>query len=178
MPQLMEQTKEMLSFEVAPEVQEKIRQAQDLHELIPEERVRDLERVDVSGRPYRYVKRSMDLIIALMALAVLLLPMLVIALVVVLDDPGGDLAVRLWPSGDLPPIRAGHCSRTALVPDHAVLGVPDGVAPVPLVRPSSPRQWGGGAGHLRCGRPWRDGPAQHLHGVEGLSVPDLFLAGL
>lgn len=91
MPQLMEQTKEMLSFEVAPEVQEKIRQAQDLHELIPEERVRDLERVDVSGRPYRYVKRSMDLIIALMALAVLLLPMLVIALVVVLDDPGAPV---------------------------------------------------------------------------------------
>lgn len=56
--------------------------------LIPEESVRDLAYVDVSGRFYSKVKRLLDIALSLLALLFLLLPMGLLALVVYLDDPG------------------------------------------------------------------------------------------
>lgn len=88
MPELAEARQSDYDFEIADEVKEKIEQAKDLHELIPEDRVRDLEKVDLSHRPYRYVKRGLDFLISLGALLVCVIPMLIIALVVFIDEPG------------------------------------------------------------------------------------------
>lgn len=56
--------------------------------LIAEEQVQDLHRVDVSGSAYLRVKRVLDSIFAALGLAVLLVPILLIALAVYIDDPG------------------------------------------------------------------------------------------
>lgn len=88
MPELAEARQSDYDFEIADEVKEKIEQAKDLHELIPEDRVRDLEKVDLSHRPYRCVKRVLDFLISLVALLVCVIPMLIIAMVVFIDDPG------------------------------------------------------------------------------------------
>lgn len=76
------------TFEVAPEVLEKIQQADSLHEQISEESVRDLARVDISGRIYVGVKRAADIVLSAMGLVVLLIPMAIISAVIYLDNPG------------------------------------------------------------------------------------------
>lgn len=57
-------------------------------QLIMEEQVQDLQKVDVSGRVYCGVKRVLDFLLSLLGLAVLLIPLAVTALVVYIDDPG------------------------------------------------------------------------------------------
>lgn len=79
---------EIYDFEMAQEVQEKMRQAEDLHHMIPENEVQNLSRVDVSKSFYGYVKRFLDLTIAVLGFVVLLVPMAIIALIIYLDDPG------------------------------------------------------------------------------------------
>ena len=76
------------TFESAPEVLEKMRQAEDLHQHISEESVQDLQRVDVSHHPYRRWKRLMDVVCSALGLLVLAVPMLLISLIVLVDNPG------------------------------------------------------------------------------------------
>lgn len=80
--------KEIYGFEMSQEVQEKMRQAEDLHQMIPESEVQNLRRVDVSKRFYCNIKRFLDIAITAMGLMVLLVPMAIIALIIYLDDPG------------------------------------------------------------------------------------------
>lgn len=55
---------------------------------ITEEEVADLKIVDASRRHYRIWKRGLDIILSFIGLSVLLLPILIIALIVYIDDPG------------------------------------------------------------------------------------------
>ena len=80
--------KEIYGFEMAQEVEEKMRQAEDLHQIIPEDVVENLQRIDVSTRFYCKVKRVLDFLVAALGLIVLLVPMLIISLIIYLDDPG------------------------------------------------------------------------------------------
>lgn len=88
MQTVLEKNPDDYSFEVVPEVREKMLNAEDMHQLIQEEQVRDLTYVDVSGKFYRHVKRFFDVFLAGAGILVLLLPMLVIAAAIYLDDPG------------------------------------------------------------------------------------------
>lgn len=56
--------------------------------LITEEQVQDLQPVDVSGRFYCGVKRALDVILSALGLTVLVIPLVLTALVVYIDDPG------------------------------------------------------------------------------------------
>lgn len=56
--------------------------------LITEEQVQDLQRVDVSGSFYCVVKRVLDFVLSALGLTVLLIPLVLTALVVYIDDPG------------------------------------------------------------------------------------------
>lgn len=56
--------------------------------LITEEQVRDLHAVDASRKKYRFVKRTLDVVLSFIGLTILLLPMGLIALAVYIDDPG------------------------------------------------------------------------------------------
>lgn len=80
--------KEVYGFEMVQEVEDKMRQAEDLHQIIPEDVVENLQRIDVSKRFYCKVKRALDFLVAALGLLVLLVPMLIISLVIYLDDPG------------------------------------------------------------------------------------------
>lgn len=80
--------KEVYGFEMAQEVEDKMRQAKDLHQIIPEDMVQNLHRTDVSARFYCKIKRVLDFLIAALGLLILLVPMLVISLIIYLDDPG------------------------------------------------------------------------------------------
>lgn len=60
--------------------------------------VQGLEYVDISRRNYRYVKRALDIVLALLGTAVLLAPMLLVLLAVVIDDPGAPM-FRQWRIG-------------------------------------------------------------------------------
>ncbi|MBQ8830798.1 MAG: sugar transferase [Oscillospiraceae bacterium] len=55
---------------------------------IREERIGDLEYIDVTGNKYLKLKRIVDIVVSFVALCILLLPILIIALVVYIDDPG------------------------------------------------------------------------------------------
>lgn len=57
-------------------------------DLITEEQVQELRRVEVSGRFYCVVKRALDVVLSALGLVVLLVPLALIALVVYIDDPG------------------------------------------------------------------------------------------
>ncbi len=76
------------SFDFSEEVQRKIEQVEDLHALIAEDTVQDLEPVDVTGCFFCKVKRIMDLILSLIGLIVLSVPFATIAVVIYVDDPG------------------------------------------------------------------------------------------
>lgn len=80
--------KEIYGFEMVQEVEDKMRQAEDLHQIIPEDMVQNLQRTDVSTRFYCKIKRALDFLVAALGLLVLLVPMLIISLVIYLDDPG------------------------------------------------------------------------------------------
>ena len=62
--------------------------AQSQEQLITEEQVADLQRVDVSSRAYCFLKRTVDIVASFLALLVLLVPMAVIALIIRIIDPG------------------------------------------------------------------------------------------
>ena len=47
-----------VGFEISREVREKMEHAENLHVLIGETEVADLEYVDVSGKKYRFFKRG------------------------------------------------------------------------------------------------------------------------
>lgn len=76
------------TFEISQEVKDKMKNAEDLHRLISEETLQDLHRVYVNKRIYCKIKRLVDTILAAAGLAVLLIPMLLVAAVVYIDDPG------------------------------------------------------------------------------------------
>lgn len=76
------------TFTMADEVREKIRSVDNLHELISEKSVEDLHKVDVSGGTYLVIKRLLDIVFSLLGLMVLLIPIIIVAAVVYLDDPG------------------------------------------------------------------------------------------
>ena len=75
-------------LEIPPEVREKMERADGGHPLIAEAKLRDLEYVDVSKRPYRFVKRGLDILLSAVGLVVLILPLLLVSLMIYLDDPG------------------------------------------------------------------------------------------
>lgn len=81
------QTREY-SFEASQEVKEKIEKADNLHNLISEDMVRDLERVTINKRFYCKLKRLLDTLLAVIGMLVLLVPFAVIALIIYLDDRG------------------------------------------------------------------------------------------
>lgn len=76
------------AFEVVQEVRDKMQRAESLHQLIQEDQVKDLSFVDVSSRTYCYVKRGFDIVLSLLGLIILVLPMLLIAAAIYVDDPG------------------------------------------------------------------------------------------
>ena len=76
------------TFTMADEVRAKIQSVDNLHELISEESVEDLHRVDLTDRSYLAIKRFLDIVISVLGLMVLLVPILIVAAVVYLDDPG------------------------------------------------------------------------------------------
>ena len=80
--------KEEYGFELSQEVEAKIAQAEDLHVLIREEDVADLEYVPMPGKGYRAVKRGADIVLSALGLLVLAIPMTVLALAIYIDDPG------------------------------------------------------------------------------------------
>lgn len=88
MQSLSTQTETKYTFEFTTEVFEKMQNTENLHRLIPEEKVQDLDYTDVSGRYYCKIKRVLDVILSLMGIAILLLPMGIIALAIYIDDPG------------------------------------------------------------------------------------------
>lgn len=57
-------------------------------ELITEEQVKDLHRVNASGKKYMFIKRGLDIVLSAVGLLLLALPLAVVALVVYIDDPG------------------------------------------------------------------------------------------
>lgn len=56
--------------------------------MITEEQMQDLQYVDASGKVYCAVKRVLDFVLAGLGLLVLLLPLVIVALVVYIDDRG------------------------------------------------------------------------------------------
>lgn len=85
---LMEKNQAEYTFEFPMEVQEKMDHASDLHELIPEAAVADLEYVDLSRRVYRVIKRLADIVLSGIGLLALLIPFLIITAAIYADDPG------------------------------------------------------------------------------------------
>lgn len=79
---------EQYGFEISAEVADKIERAEDLHKLIGEEEFADLQQVKETLSRYRYLKRAMDAFLAACGLLVLLIPMLIIAIAIFIDDPG------------------------------------------------------------------------------------------
>ena len=88
MQNVQEKNAETYAFEMAPEVREKIDQADGRKRLIPEKKVKDLKYIDVTKRPYCVVKRILDFWISLVALLVLLIPFAILSAIIYLDDPG------------------------------------------------------------------------------------------
>lgn len=79
---------EQYNYEMDPALAYKIAGAQDLHCLIPETELADLQPIDISRNRYRAVKRLFDMLISLVAFVVLLIPMGIIALAIFIDNPG------------------------------------------------------------------------------------------
>lgn len=76
------------SLEIPQEVREKMARAANAQGLIDKRVVSDLYYVDVTHNTYRCFKRIMDIVLSVMALVILLIPMLIVALVIFVDDPG------------------------------------------------------------------------------------------
>ena len=88
MPALMDRTKEDFAFEMPQEVLDKIEQAEDTYQLISEEMVQDLSRVNVRKPIYCKVKRIMDILLSAVGLLLLVLPTAVMSAIVYVNDPG------------------------------------------------------------------------------------------
>lgn len=81
-------TEEEYGFEVPEAVKEKIQQSQHRDSLIDESKLADLEYVDTPKMGYRFVKRAADILLSACGLLILLIPMLIIAVMIYIDDPG------------------------------------------------------------------------------------------
>ena len=79
---------ESTAFEIPEEVRRKMQQAENLHVLIEEQKVNDLDYVDVSASRYHGIKRALDIVLSLAGLLVLLIPGLIVMFAVLIDDPG------------------------------------------------------------------------------------------
>ena len=88
MQDTLEKVQDEYTFELPPEVIESMRNAEDLHELIREENVQDLQGKDVSHSFYCSIKRVLDIVCSALGLLVLLIPMAIIALIIYMDAPG------------------------------------------------------------------------------------------
>lgn len=75
-------------LEFPAEVCRKMAHADSLHDQIDEAAVADLQYVDVSRKWYGGMKRVLDVVCTLLGLAVLLGPLLLVAMAIFLDDPG------------------------------------------------------------------------------------------
>ena len=80
--------KEKNDFAFSPEVQKENIKATEKQRLIGEHELDDLRYVFIDKYAYRRFKRGMDFLISLLALCVLLVPMLLVAVAIFLDDPG------------------------------------------------------------------------------------------
>lgn len=85
---LIDAPKEEYTSEASQEEKQKIANAGNAHVLIPEEKVQDLQYVELSRHGYHAVKRAFDIILAAIGLMILLIPIALLALVVYIDDPG------------------------------------------------------------------------------------------
>lgn len=83
---LKNQNQKVFSSEDAQNGRDKAEHAKN--PLIPEGSVWNLEYVDVSGQAYCVVKRVLDMVLATLGIALLLIPSLVIAAAIWMDDPG------------------------------------------------------------------------------------------
>lgn len=88
MQDTLELCREEYSFDLPPEVVEKMQQSDSLHELIREENLRDLESTDVSRLSYCRLKRLIDVVCSAAGLALLAIPMALVAFSVYLESPG------------------------------------------------------------------------------------------
>lgn len=87
----MERKKEAAAeygMDLPPEVREKIALEEQTHHLITEADIEDLRFIDVSKRPYRFVKRSLDIILSGLGLLALVIPLALVCLLIYIDDPG------------------------------------------------------------------------------------------
>lgn len=75
------------SLEIPPEVQKKIAITKGVNS-VEESAVSDLEFVSVTDHHYLVLKRVLDIILALAALFIIVIPMLIISLIMYIDDPG------------------------------------------------------------------------------------------
>lgn len=76
------------TFEIPEEVRIKIAAQETSARLIAEGELDDLSYIDVRGRAYIIVKRVLDIVLASAAILLLLLPILIVAVAIYLDDPG------------------------------------------------------------------------------------------
>lgn len=88
MPTLKERPGDRYKFEISEEVRQKIECADNQHEAIPEESVQDLCYIAEPKTRYQIIKRLFDILLSACGLLVFLLPMVIVALVVYIDDPG------------------------------------------------------------------------------------------
>lgn len=80
-----------LREELPQEVVDKIENTDDLPALIKAHELDDLCYVPMPGKGYRVLKRAGDIVLSILALLALLVPMLIIALAIYIDDPGSIL---------------------------------------------------------------------------------------
>lgn len=85
-------------LEIPQAVQEKMARATGEDRLIDEESVHDLHFISVNGRAYRAVKRVLDVVMSTLGIIVLIIPMLIIAVILYIDDPG-DIFFRQYRVG-------------------------------------------------------------------------------
>ena len=57
-------------------------------QLSLEEQLQDLRPVEISNKSYCFIKRMIDIVVSVLGIAVLLVPFVLVAIVVYIDDPG------------------------------------------------------------------------------------------
>lgn len=85
---LMEDDQVAYTLDATQELQGELEHTNNLHQAIPEECVQDLAYVDISGQPYCLVKRILDIVLSAVGLLLFLVPSLIIAAAIYIDDPG------------------------------------------------------------------------------------------
>lgn len=88
MDEMLNVSQDEYMFEAPPEVLQRMQRAYQAPVLIPEECVRDLVAVDVSGRVYCRIKRLFDIVLSCLGIIVMLIPIALIAILIYVDDPG------------------------------------------------------------------------------------------